>query len=66
MTNITIQFTPAQVQALAGLLDAGLRATGLKAARDAAELLGIIESAVAAAQTPANGKSAEFSLEGTN
>jgi hypothetical protein len=59
---ITVQFTQAQVQALAGLLDAGLRATGLRAAKDAAELIAIIESAVAAAQKPANGKSDELSL----
>jgi hypothetical protein len=63
---VTIQLTQAQVQALAGLLDAGLRASGLRAAKDAAEILSIIETAVAAAQKPANGKSDEFSLEGTN
>jgi hypothetical protein len=63
---VTIQLTQAQVQALAGLLDAGLRASGLRAAKDAAEILSIIETAVAAAQKPAANGQTEFSLEGTN
>jgi hypothetical protein len=49
MRLITISLTEQQVQALAGLIDAGLRATGLRAAKDAAALMDILEAAVAAA-----------------
>jgi hypothetical protein len=63
---ITIQLTQAQVQALAGLLDAGLRATGLRAAKDAAELLGIIETATADAQAHPVGNGKTETLEKAN
>jgi len=41
----TITLTEAHMQALAGLLDAGIRATGLRAVKDAAELMAILETA---------------------
>jgi hypothetical protein len=63
---IEIQLTQPQVQALGGLLDAGLRATGIRAARDAAELIGIIEAAVAATQAKPVGNGKTDSLERTN
>ena len=47
---ITLKLTEAEMQALAGLMDAGLRATGIRAARDAAVLLQKLESAVEAAK----------------
>lgn len=45
MPTYTIQFTQQELQALAGLLDAGVRATGLRSARDAAALLVKLEAA---------------------
>lgn len=43
MTQITL--TETELQALLGLLDAGVRATGLRAVKDAATLLEKIEAA---------------------
>ena len=42
---ITIDFTDEELQALAGLLDAGVRATGLRAVKEAARLLEKLEAA---------------------
>ena len=42
---ITIQLTEQELQALAGLLDAGVKATGLRAVKDAATLLDKLEEA---------------------
>jgi hypothetical protein len=42
---ITIEFTNEELQALAGLLDAGVRATGLRAVKEAATLLEKLEAA---------------------
>lgn len=44
----TLTLTSAELQALAGLLDAGVKAVGLRAVKDAAPLLDKLE---AAAQT---------------
>ncbi|MBK8200354.1 MAG: hypothetical protein IPK75_18560 [Acidobacteria bacterium] len=40
-----ITLTESELQALAGLIDAGVRATGLRSAPDAARLLSRIEAA---------------------
>jgi hypothetical protein len=48
MTDITLTIPAHLVQPLAGLLDAGLRSTGLKGAKAAGELIELIEAAVAA------------------
>jgi hypothetical protein len=42
---ITLELTNDELQALAGLLDAGVRATGLRAVKDAASLLAKLEAA---------------------
>lgn len=42
---ITISLTEQEFQALAGLLDAGVKALGLRAVRDAASLLAKLEDA---------------------
>jgi len=42
---ITIEFTQEEIQALAGLLDAGVKAVGLRAVKDAATLLEKLETA---------------------
>lgn len=39
----TITFTDTELQALAGLLDAGVRASGLRAVKDAASILTKLE-----------------------
>lgn len=41
----TIQLTDQELQALAGLLDAGVKALGLRAVKDAASLLAKLEEA---------------------
>lgn len=41
----TVRFTDRELEALAGLLDAGVRATGLRAVKDAAALLEKMEAA---------------------
>lgn len=43
---IKIEFTEAEFQALAGLVDAGVRATGLKSVKEAASILTKLEQAV--------------------
>lgn len=45
MTIFTLELTEQELQALAGLLDAGVRHTGLRAIKDAAGLLAKIERA---------------------
>lgn len=47
---LTLKLTPEEMQTLAGLLDAGVKAVGLRAVKDAAVLLGKIEAA--ATETP--------------
>lgn len=42
---ITLQLTEQEIQALAGLLDAGVKAVGLRAVKDAASLLTKLETA---------------------
>jgi hypothetical protein len=42
---ITLELTNDELQALAGLLDAGVRASGLRAVKDAATLLDKLEAA---------------------
>lgn len=42
---ITIQFTEKEIQALAGLLDAGVKAIGLRGVHDASTLLAKLEEA---------------------
>jgi len=42
---ITLELTNDELQALAGLLDAGVRATGLRAVKEAAALLEKLEAA---------------------
>lgn len=56
---IKLELTDAETQALLGLLDAGVRQTGLRAAKDAAVLTMKIEEAVKAsgeAKPAANGE----------
>lgn len=43
--NVTIDLTVDEVQALAGLLDAAVRSVGLRAAKDAASIIGKLETA---------------------
>lgn len=49
---ITLHLTEQDFQALAGLIDAGIRATGMGAVKDAARLLAKMEEAVAEAKAP--------------
>ena len=42
---IKLELTPDEIQALAGLLDAGVKAVGLRAVKDAASLLEKLETA---------------------
>lgn len=42
---ITLTLTEQEIQALAGLLDAGVKAVGLRAVKDAASLLEKLEAA---------------------
>lgn len=53
MKNITINFTLDEVQALAALIDAGVKATGIQSVKAAAVLIAKLEAAVAAANAPA-------------
>ena len=48
---ITLQLTEHEVQALAGLLDAGVKAVGLRAVKDAATLLSKLEEAAQPKET---------------
>lgn len=49
MNTVTLTLDQNELQALAGLLDAGVKATGLQAVKTAASLLTKLEAAVAAA-----------------
>jgi hypothetical protein len=51
MQRITVEFTLDEIQALAGLIDAGVKSMGLQSVKAAAVLLEKIENAVKAAQT---------------
>lgn len=48
--NITLTLTEPELQALAGLIDAGVKATGLAGVKAAAVLLSKMEAAVTAAR----------------
>jgi hypothetical protein len=50
---IKLELTEHEIQALAGLLDAGVKALGLRAVKDAATLLDKLEAATQS-QEPAN------------
>ena len=52
---ITLQLTEQEIQALAGLLDAGVKAVGLRAVKDAASLLEKLEEATAPKEETDNG-----------
>lgn len=43
--NIKLEFTEAEFQALAGLIDAGVRASGLRSVKEAAVILDKLEKA---------------------
>ena len=48
---ITLTLTEQEIQALAGLLDAGVKAVGLRAVKDAATLLAKLEEAAQPKET---------------
>lgn len=50
MKKIVLGLDDSEMQALAGLIDAGVRATGLRSVKEAAALLDKIEKAVAEAR----------------
>ncbi len=52
---IKLEFTQNEFQALAGLIDAGVRASGLRAVREAAVILNKLEEAAASLPPPAEG-----------
>lgn len=56
---ITLTLTEQELQALAGLLDAGVKATGLASVKTAASMLAKLEEAVAEANKPANDEQKE-------
>lgn len=45
MDTFTLTFTDTELQILAGLIDAGVRATGLRSVKDAAAILEKLENA---------------------
>lgn len=45
MKKATIEYTKQEFEALAGLIDAGIRATGLRGVKDAAAMLEKMEAA---------------------
>ena len=49
---ITITLTNEELQALAGLIDAGVKATGIQSVKAAAVLIAKLEAAVAEANAP--------------
>jgi hypothetical protein len=51
----TLTLTDQEIQALAGLLDAGVKAIGLRAVKDAAPLLEKLETATQSKETEDNG-----------
>lgn len=53
LKTVTLQFTLDEVQALAALIDAGVKASGLASVKAASAILIKLEEAVAAANTPA-------------
>lgn len=48
MKLITLELTETEIQALVGLIDSGLKATGLRGAKDAVNLIEKIEAAILA------------------
>jgi hypothetical protein len=56
---ITLTLTEQELQALAGLIDAGVKATGLASVKTAASMLAKLEAAVAEANKPANDEQKE-------
>ena len=48
---IKLELTETEIQALAGLLDAGVKAVGLRAVKDAATLLAKLEAATQTEET---------------
>lgn len=56
---ITLTLTEQELQALAGLLDAGVKATGLASVKTAANMLAKLEAAVAEANAKANDEQKE-------
>lgn len=50
---VELKLTEQQLQTLVGLVDAGVRSTGLQSVPGAAELLGIIDASVKEAQAQA-------------
>jgi len=48
---IKLELTEQEIQALAGLLDAGVKAIGLRAVKDAASLLAKLEAATQPTET---------------
>ena len=61
---IKLELTEQEYAALAGLLDAGVRATGLRSVRDASVLVGKMEFALASAQAAAQAASAAAASTG--
>lgn len=51
---IKVELTEQELQALVGLLDAGVKTVGLRAAKEAAILVDKLESAAQAAQSETN------------
>lgn len=62
--TITFAVPARLVQPLVGLIDAGLRATGIRAAREAAELVELLDKAVQQAQQPAPAEAPRVSPTG--
>ena len=50
---VKLEFTEAEFQALAGLIDAGVRATGLRSVKEAAVILNKLEAAASGLPQPA-------------
>lgn len=44
--KVKVEFTEAQMAALSGLIDNGVKATGLRCVRDAAEILNLLDVAI--------------------
>jgi hypothetical protein len=57
---ITITLDQNELQALAGLLDAGVKATGLQGVKHAASILTKLEAAVAEANAPKTNVTPDF------
>ena len=49
---IKIELTKQQFQALCGLIDVGIRGTGLRSVKDAAEIMAVLDAALVEAQKP--------------